>query len=95
MRVITLDEKDIVIGIKYVGGNCTLLENEFSSDIGEFGQKMQSDGTFIDIEPVQEEPIETLEQKIERLEQQIQQDNLIQFEVLATIYEELLLKGSV
>jgi hypothetical protein len=36
---------------------------------------------------------ESVEEKIERLEQQIQQDNLIQFEVLATIYEELVLKG--
>lgn len=41
------------------------------------------------------EPAETLEQKVVRLEQQIQQDNLIQFEVLATIYEEILNKGSV
>ena len=40
--------------------------------------------------------IETAEEKIARLEQQIQQDNLIQFEVLATIYEELMAsKGSV
>lgn len=50
-------------------------------------------------EPVQEpeispeEPTETLEQKIDRLEMQIQLDNIIQFEVLATIYEELLMKG--
>jgi hypothetical protein len=39
---------------------------------------------------------ETAEQKIARLEQQIQADNLVTFEVLATIYEELLAqKGSV
>lgn len=42
-------------------------------------------------EPV--EPVETLEQKLERLERQIQQDSLLQLEVLATIYEELLMKG--
>jgi hypothetical protein len=45
-------------------------------------------------EPTETEP--TLEEKITRLEQQIQQDNLVTFEVLATIYEELLAsKGSV
>jgi hypothetical protein len=46
--------------------------------------------------------IETIDEKIARLEQnnqelkaQVEQDNLIQFEVLATIYEELLAsKGS-
>ena len=41
-------------------------------------------------------PQETTEQKIERLEQQVQQDNLILFDVLATIYDEVQsLKGSV
>jgi hypothetical protein len=35
-------------------------------------------------------PQETLEEKIARLEQQIQNDTLVQFDVLATIYEELL-----
>jgi len=41
-------------------------------------------------------PQETAEQKIERLEQQVQSDNLIMMEVMATIYEELLAsKGSV
>ena len=35
---------------------------------------------------------ETLEQKVERLEKQRQADNLTQFDVLATIYEELLMK---
>ena len=36
---------------------------------------------------------ESLEQKIERLERQIQQDSITNFEVLATIYEELIMKG--
>lgn len=43
------------------------------------------------IEPT--EPTETIEEKIIRLEQQIQESNLVQLEVLATIYEELLMKG--
>jgi hypothetical protein len=45
---------------------------------------------------VVEPPKETLEEKITRLEQHVMQDNLVTFEVLATIYEELLAsKGSV
>ncbi len=34
--------------------------------------------------------VESLEEKIVRLEKQVQQDNIITFEVLATIFEELL-----
>jgi len=44
-------------------------------------------------EPI--EPQETLEQKVERIELQRQDDTLMQLDVLATIYEELLMKGSV
>lgn len=35
-----------------------------------------------------------LEERIEKIEQQIQNDNIIKFEVLATIYEEILLGGN-
>lgn len=40
-------------------------------------------------------PQETLEQKVDRIEIQRQDDTLMQLDVLATIYEELLMKGSV
>jgi hypothetical protein len=92
VRYILLDDNKKVIGIR---DGINAVEGEIQSDIGDLGQIMQLDGTFITPEPELVEPIETLEQKIERLEQQIQQDNLITFEVLATIYEELLMKGSV
>lgn len=65
---------------------------------GEGALKRDENGTFyfepfeIDLEE-SIEATETIEQKIDRLERQIQQDNIIQFEVLATIYEELLMKG--
>jgi len=49
-----------------------------------------SEEKYIPPEPEQKE---TLEEKIERLEQQRQQDTLTQLEVLATIYEEILMKG--
>ena len=35
-------------------------------------------------------PVETMEQKIARLEQQVQSDNLIVMETLASIYEEII-----
>lgn len=47
-------------------------------------------------EPIIEEPTElrpTLEEKLARMEQQLQDQSLIQLEVLATIFEELLMKG--
>ena len=46
-RVITLDGNKIV-GTKEVGENCVLSDNDMLSDIGEIGQLMQEDGTFID-----------------------------------------------
>lgn len=44
-------------------------------------------------EPIPIEPQPTLEEKLARMEQQLQEQALIQLEVLATIYEELLMKG--
>lgn len=88
-RYITLDNKKVV-NVRF---GSDIVPSEIQSDIGELGQIMQPDGTFITPEPLPVEPQETLEEKIERLEQQIQQDNLITFEVLATIYEEILMKG--
>ncbi|MFJ7850801.1 hypothetical protein ACIQZM_18030 [Peribacillus sp. NPDC097206] len=48
-----------------------------------------------DVEGIQNPELgvfESLEQKVDRLEKQVTEDNLVQFEVLATIYEELLSK---
>jgi hypothetical protein len=92
MRFITLDVNNTVTSIRDAD---KIVSGEIQSEVGELGQIMKSDGSFIT--PAREVVIvETTEQKIERLEQQVQQDNLILFDVLATIYEELLAsKGSV
>jgi hypothetical protein len=93
MRVITLDEDNNVISVKTVGNNYVLGTNDIETNLGEVGQIQQADGSFTNPEPVFVEPVETLEQKMDRLEQQRQSDNLTQFDVLATIYEELLMKS--
>ena len=90
MRFITLNQDSVVIAIRH---GSSKVGNEIESEIGELGQIKQPDGTFVTPEPVITETIETLEQKLERLEQQRQADSLVQFEVLATIYEELLMKS--
>lgn len=41
-------------------------------------------------EPEPQEPIETIEEKVARLEQQVMNDNLIVMETLASIYEEII-----
>lgn len=94
MRVVKVDINNYVIEEKNVLDGYELKNKEFQSDNGEVGQILQPDGSFLTPEIVVV-PTETLEQKIERLEQQIRNDNLVQFEVLATIYEELITKGSV
>ena len=41
-------------------------------------------------QPETQPPVETMEEKIARLEQQVQSDNLIVMETLASIYEEII-----
>lgn len=90
MRVITL-ENNIVIGIKNVGNDYLLQENELETDLGELGQVQQADGTFITPPPVEIEVKPTLEEQI----LQLQQDNLILMDAIATMYEDLVLGGTV
>lgn len=40
-------------------------------------------------EPTTQPPVETMEEKVARLEQLLLEQNLVQMEVLATIFEEL------
>lgn len=89
-RFIILDSNNKVVAVR---NGLSIVTGEIESYDAEIGQIMQVDGTFITPEPVPTEPIETVEQKLERLELQRQSDNLTQFDVLATIYEELLLKS--
>lgn len=64
MRVITLDINNTIVGVKDVGNSYTLQSNEVESHIGELGQIMKQDGSFVNpsIAPTTPEP--TLEDKI-------------------------------
>lgn len=53
-RFITVNENNIVVGIRF-GKN--IVDGEIQSDIGEIGQIMQPDGTFITPEPEPVEPV--------------------------------------
>ena len=61
MRVIRV-VNGIVTDVKYPLVNYELQEKEIFSGIGEVGQIMQSDGTFITPESVPLEPLPTLEE---------------------------------
>lgn len=90
MRIIRLDGENKVIGIRH---GKVLGEGEMFSEEGELGQIMLEDGTFVwpDPEPEPEEPYETIEEKLDRLERDFQETKLIQYDALATIFEEILL----
>lgn len=64
MRYIKLDENNRVVAVRKAK---SIVEGEIQSDIGEQGQIMQEDGTFIDapIEPIETQP--TLEDKVNYL----------------------------
>lgn len=61
MRFIRLDEKNKIISIRY---GKFIADGEIQSDVGELGQIMQKDGSFIDPEPIEEEPQSTMEDKV-------------------------------
>lgn len=87
MRLILVDENGIVIGIR---NGSTIGDGEIASEIGELGQIMQDDGSFIDI-PIDTSPMPTLEEQIQLLQDQ----NLIFMDALADIYEVLIAKDVV
>lgn len=90
MRVIEIDSATkIVIQVKFVNADYTLSANEKKSEQGELGQRFV-DGNFIDVAIEPQPPVETMEEKIARLEQQVQSDNLVIMETLATIFEEII-----
>ncbi|SHH15199.1 hypothetical protein [Desulfosporosinus lacus] len=89
MRVITLDSANIVVGAKNVGSKYILQPNDIITDLGEVGQIKQGNGHFMDdptpISPPRSQP--TI--------QDISDNQLILMEVLATMYEDMLAKGTV
>jgi len=48
MRIITLDSNNKIISIKNVGNSYVLETNDIETNLGEMGQVMQSDGSFLD-----------------------------------------------
>lgn len=60
-RYITLDENNIIISIRC--GN-ERVGNEIESDLGEIGQKLLEDGTFVDIEQEETKEEISMEDKI-------------------------------
>ncbi len=74
MRYIVLDENNKVIGVR---NGIEIVEGEIESIVGEVGQILQPDGTFIDDPTPPPEPkstkLEKLEQKINAQQEQIDQ----------------------
>lgn len=60
-RFITLDSNNKVIGIR---NGLSIVEGEIESDVGEIGQIMQGDGTFITPDPIPTEPVKSLDEQI-------------------------------
>ena len=87
-RYITLDENNKVVSIRQ---GISIVDGEIQSNIGEIGQIMQEDGIFIDDPTPPPTPQPTIEEQIAELKQ----DNLILMDVLATMYEDMLAKGTV
>lgn len=83
MRFIRLNENNEVINVRIAK---EIVDGEIKSDTGELGQIMRSDGTFVTQDNLEIAPQITLEQRVE----QLQQDNLILMDALASVYEELL-----
>lgn len=82
-RFIKLNSNNEIIAIRQ---GESLIEGEIESDVGEIGDIMQSDGSFLTPEPnpILQKP--TLEERME----QLQQDNLILMDALAVTFEEVL-----
>lgn len=86
-RFLSLDNENIVIGVRY---GVISVNSEIESDAGEVGQRYV-DGDFVDVPVELNPPIETMEEKIARLEQQVMNDNLILMNALAMTYEEVMM----
>lgn len=79
MRVITLDINKIVTGVKDVGDNYIMKDNDIVSDIGEMGQIQQADGSFITPTPtpIPPQPNEPTNAEIAQMISDLQADLLI------------------
>lgn len=82
-RFIRLDSNKKVISVRI---GTAIIEGEIESETGDCGQIMQEDGTFITPEPTPIAHQPTLEERLE----QLQQNNLILMDALATTFEEII-----
>lgn len=89
MRVITLDTKNIVVGAKNVGDKYILQPNDIMTNLGDVGQIKQEDGSYI------EDTTPIVVPRIQPTIQEISDNQLILMDVLATMYEDMLAKGTV
>lgn len=91
-RYIELDDDNIVVSVIQSNSEMDVDGYELSLT-GEVGQKRVND-EFIDVPVEPQPPVETMEEKIMRLEQQVMNDNLILMDALAMTYEEVMLMRS-
>ena len=88
MRFITLDKNNQVVSVRY---GTEIVDGEIPSDVGELGQIMKEDGSFVN--PSENPPIQpgqpTL--SIEERFEQLQKDNIVLMDALATTFEQILI----
>lgn len=75
-RYIRLDENNKVISVRY---GKEMVDGEIQSNVGELGQIMQADGSFINSEPEQRKPVyqKPLSEEIADLKQSIAEITII------------------
>ena len=89
MRVITLDTNKKVIEVKDVGETYKLETNDIASELGEMGQIQQADGSFLDDTTPIIPPV------IQPTNKEVYDITITLMDVLATMYEGMIEKGTV
>jgi len=84
MSFITLNDQNVVVAIR---NGKEILDGEIKSEVGEVGQIMQTDGTFV----TPKKPPTVTKPSLEEQMMQLQQDNLILMDALAMTFEEVMM----
>ena len=79
-RFIVLDMNNVVVATR---DGYQIVEGEIESETGELGQIMQTDGSFLDPEPTEPPEKQSVEEQLSELQEQ----NLVLMDALATIFE--------
>lgn len=88
MRFVNLDSNNMVVDTRE---GVIIVEGEIQSDTGEIGQIMQPDGSFVTPVVIPAIPQPTMEERFS----EVNTNQLILMDVLATMYEDMLAKGTV